>query len=77
MAPENIEAFIEEINRDAMRLLDATHKKEFHAWLKAHTGEQEIIANGKVNHRLAVWLRRKDDTQIFPDSLWTSRKVYN
>ena len=56
--------FVEEVNRVAERLLDDAHCQQFHTWLKDHTGDQEIITNGRANNRLVDWLLRQENARF-------------
>ena len=55
---------MEEVNRVAERLLDDAHCQQFHTWLKDHTGDQEIITNGRPNNRLVDWLLRQENARF-------------
>ncbi len=46
--------------KDNARMLDEKRLKEFITWLRDHTGQAEIVHEGKLDGRLAEWLQTFD-----------------
>ncbi len=51
-----IDQMVANIN-DNTRILDEKRLKEFITWLRDHTGQAEIVHEGKLDGRLAEWLQ--------------------
>ena len=50
--------------KDNARMLDEKRLKEFITWLRDHTGQAEIVHEGKLDGRLAEWLQAFDPTLV-------------
>ncbi len=54
-----IDRMVANIKKNA-RILDEKSWEEFITWLRDHTGQAEIVHEGKLDGRLAEWLQTFD-----------------